>query len=347
MKITVSDTMTETHKKQLYHVTVDFDRDGKQIGTFQVPLSVHDDAWGVIPVPVAVIKNGEGPTVILEGGNHGDEYEGPIALGELIRDIDVADVTGRLIVIPAINQPAVLAAQRTSPIDGINMNRAFPGDALGSATEQIVAFVNDVLFPMGDVFIDLHSGGSSLNIIPSAVIEPGLTPEQHVANVKAASAFGTPLAVVIDNRGDPRTATASAARAGMTVIGTEMGGAGTTSIEALALCRRGIRNVLASVGVLPQRMATPVPAPKLYTLSPLAHLITEDDGVFEALHHLGTEVSAGDVAGRVHFLTQPARSPVELRYRTSGIVYARRQPGRVRPGNCCIVVASPHTEVQS
>lgn len=339
--------MTREPSRTLAHVTVDFDKPGKQIGAFQVPLSVHDDAWGVIPVPIAVIKNGEGPTVILEGGNHGDEYEGPIALGELIREIDVNDVSGRLIIIPAINQPAVLAARRTSPVDDINLNRVFPGDPTGSATEQIAAFVNDVLFPMGDVFIDLHSGGSSLDIIPSAVIEPGLTPEQHAANVQAASVFGTPIAVVIDNRGDPRTATASAARAGMTVIGTEMGGGGTTSIDALALCRRGVRNVLASVGVLPRRMAVSAPAPKLYTLSPLAHLITEDDGVFESLHPLGTDVSAGDVAGRVHFLTQPARPPVELRYRTDGIVFARRQPGRVRPGNCCLVVASPYEEASS
>ena len=60
--------------------TVDFGKTGKQTGFIEVPHSVHDDAWGVIPVPVAVISNGRGPTVLLEGGNHGDEYEGPIAL---------------------------------------------------------------------------------------------------------------------------------------------------------------------------------------------------------------------------------------------------------------------------
>ncbi|MET3927914.1 succinylglutamate desuccinylase/aspartoacylase family protein [Devosia sp. 2618] len=329
--------------KQLTPATVDFDKPGKQIGVFHVPLSVHDDAWGVVPVPVAVIGNGKGPTVILEGGNHGDEYEGPIALGEMIRDLDPATVQGRLIFIPAINQPAVVSARRTSPIDGINMNRTFPGDPMGTTTRQIAAYVNDVLFPMGDVFIDLHSGGSSLDIIPSAVIEPGTTPEQHAANVAAAQAFGAPIAVVIDNRGDPRTATASAALAGMTVIGTEMAGGGTVSIDALALCRRGIRNVLAHVGVLPQSEASPIEtASKLYELTSLAHVISEDDGVFEPMHRLGTDVVAGELAGRIHFLTQPGRTPVDLHYRTSGLVYGRRQPGRVRPGNCCLVVATPY-----
>jgi predicted deacylase len=335
--------MERTMTRQMTHATVDFDAPGKQIGVFHVPFSSHDDAWGVIPVPVAVIKNGEGPTVILEGGNHGDEYEGPITLGELIRDLDPTQVQGRLIFIPAINQPAVLAAQRVSPIDGVNMNRAFPGDPLGTTTRQIVAFVNDVLFPMGDVFIDLHSGGSSLDIIPSAVIEPGKTPEQHERNVKAALAFGTPITVVIDNRGDPRTATAAAALAGMTVIGTEMAGGGTVSLDALALCRRGVRNVLAHLGVLPSDFASPRETEaRVYELSKRAHVIVEDDGVFEPMHRLGAEVRAGELAGRIHFLTQPGRIPVDLHYRAEGIVYGRRQPGRVRPGNCCLVVASPY-----
>ncbi|MEW9808273.1 succinylglutamate desuccinylase/aspartoacylase family protein [Mesorhizobium sp. ZMM04-5] len=329
--------------QQLTPATVDFDKPGKQIGVFHVPLSSHDDAWGVIPVPVAVIKNGEGPTVILEGGNHGDEYEGPITLGELIRGLDPAEVSGRLIFIPAINQPAVVAGRRVSPIDGLNLNRTFPGDPLGTTTQQIAAFVNDVLFPMGDVFVDLHSGGSSLDIIPSAVIEPGKTPEQHEANVNAALAFGAPVTVVIDNRGDPRTATASAALAGMTAIGTEMAGAGTVSIDALALCRRGVRNVLAHVGVLPGETVVAPEAPsRLYELTGKAHLIAEDDGVFEPIHKLGTEVRAGELAGRIHFLTQPGRTPIEMHYRADGIVYGRRQPGRVRPGNCCLVVASPY-----
>jgi predicted deacylase len=329
--------------RQLTPATVDFDKLGKQIGVFHVPFSSHDDAWGVVPVPVAVIKNGDGPTVILEGGNHGDEYEGPITLGELIRDLDPAQVSGRLIFIPAINQPAVLAAHRVSPIDGINLNRTFPGDPLGTTTRQIAAFVNDVLFPMGDVFIDLHSGGSSLDIIPSAVIEPGKTPERHAANVKAALAFGAPVTVVVDNRGDPRTATASAALAGMTVIGTEMAGGGTVSIDALALCRRGVRNVLVHLGVLPSDFATPAEAEtRVYELSAKAHVIVEDDGVFEPMHRLGTEVRAGELAGRIHFLTQPGRIPVDLHYRVDGIVYGRRQPGRVRPGNCCLVVASAY-----
>ena len=67
--------------------TIDFDRTGKQIGFVDIPHSPHEDAWGVTRIPIGVIANGDGPTVILEGGNHGDEYEGPITIAELIRDL--------------------------------------------------------------------------------------------------------------------------------------------------------------------------------------------------------------------------------------------------------------------
>src|SRR6478672_10856385 len=163
---------TSPSKRPTAFSTVDLDKPGKQIGWIMLPHSTHDDAWGVTRIPIAVISNGKGPTVILEGGNHGDEYEGPIAICDLIRDLDPGQVQGRLILMPANNVHAVIAGRRTSPIDGLNFNRTFPGDPQSTITSQISAFINDRIYPLGDAFIDLHSGGSSLDILPSAIIEP-------------------------------------------------------------------------------------------------------------------------------------------------------------------------------
>jgi hypothetical protein len=60
---------------------IDFDRNGKQHGFIRLPYSVHRSAYGWIPIPVASIKNGKGPRILLMAGNHGDEYEGQVALG--------------------------------------------------------------------------------------------------------------------------------------------------------------------------------------------------------------------------------------------------------------------------
>jgi predicted deacylase len=322
---------------------VDFEGDGKQTGLLRLPHSPHGDAWGIVPIPVCVIRNGAGPTVLLEGGNHGDEYEGPIALGELIRELDPRGIAGRLIIIPAINSPAVAAGRRTSPLDGKNFNRVFPGSPAGSVTEQIADYVNAVLFPMADVFIDLHSGGSSLDIVPSAIVEPAADSAQMRRNVAAALAFGAPMTVVIDNLGDPRTSTAAAVQAGLTAVATEMGGGGNVSTQALAICRQGVRRLLAHFGVMAQPDSA-VAAGETQVMQipgPLAYVHATAAGVFEPFHANGTTVSEGEAAGRIHFLTDPARPPETLRYQTSGIVYARRQPGRVEPGNCCLVVVTP------
>ncbi len=324
--------------------TVDLEGPGKQVGFLMIPHSPHDDAWGVTRVPLAVIANGTGPTVVMEGGNHGDEYEGPITICELIRDLDPGEIQGRLILMPANNVHAVVAGQRTSPVDGLNFNRTFPGDPRGTITQQITAFMTDHILARADAFLDLHSGGSSLNILPSAIIEPTDDPDLRRRNIAAVQAFDAPLTVVISNLGEPRTATAAACRAGVITVGTEMAGGGTVSVDALEICRRGVRNVLAHLGVLPPERASPrrgdgrileLPGSKAYVFATM-------DGIFEPFHANGREVRSGEPAGRIHCTWDPTRTPETVHYQADGILYGRRQPGRVRPGNCCLVVAADY-----
>src|SRR6266542_4442650 len=91
---------------------VDFEADGRQCGFLSVPISTHESAYGRVQVPVVCLRNGDGPTALLVAGNHGDEYEGQIALVRLIQTIDPAHILGRLIVLPAANLPAALAGRR-------------------------------------------------------------------------------------------------------------------------------------------------------------------------------------------------------------------------------------------
>ena len=324
--------------------TVDLDQPGKQVGFVMIPHSPNDDAWGVTRIPLAVIANGNGPTVIIEGGNHGDEYEGPIIISELIRELQPGEIAGRLILMPANNVHAVVAGQRTSPVDGLNFNRTFPGDTAGSITQQIAAYMVQEIFPRGNAFIDLHSGGSSLDILVSAVIEPSNDPVLLAKNIAAAKAFDAPVTIVIPNLGDPRTATASACSFGLTTIGTELGGGGTVSREGVNICRRGVRNVLAHLGLMaPHLPETPRSDQHILQMSTTrAYVYATMDGIFESFHALGTKVQVGEPAGRIHCTWDPAREPDILHYGADGILYARRQPGRVRPGNCCAVVGSPY-----
>jgi N2-acetyl-L-2,4-diaminobutanoate deacetylase len=143
-----------------------------------------------------------------------------------------------------------------------------------------------------------------------------------------------------------RTATATACAAGLTTVGTELGGGGTIRVENLALCRSGIRRVLTHLDVLADDGSHPRPGSAVSLLElpgSRAFVYATTDGIFEPYHPNGQTVHAGEAAGRIHCIWEPAREPVTLYYQCDGILYGRRHPGRVRPGNCCLVVASPYT----
>ncbi|MFC3219430.1 succinylglutamate desuccinylase/aspartoacylase family protein [Tianweitania populi] len=96
-----------------------------------------------------------------------------MALARLGREIDPKDVSGRIIILPSLNLPAVAAGRRVSPLDDGNMNRSFPGDPKGGSTAMIAHYVSSVLLRLADVVVDLHAGGRSSYYLPCALIREG------------------------------------------------------------------------------------------------------------------------------------------------------------------------------
>ena len=134
--------------------TIPLDAEGAHHGFLRLPYSRDDSAWGAVMIPISVIASGAGPTALLTGGNHGDEYEGPIALQELAATLRPGDITGRVIVLPMMNLPAFAAGRRCSPIDGGNMNRSFPGRPDGTVTQKIAHYIASRLVPLADALAD-------------------------------------------------------------------------------------------------------------------------------------------------------------------------------------------------
>ena len=229
---------------------IDFNRNGKQHGFIRLPYSVHRSAYGWIPIPVACIKNDAGPRILLMAGNHGDEYEGQVALGKLIRDLEPDEVSGRIIILPSANFPAAMAGMRTSPLDGGNLNRSFPGDPYGGPTEQIADYIESVLLPQCDFVFDFHSGGSSLTYVPSAMMRRPQTPELLEGGIDMLRTFGAPVGYLVDAALGDHTLTAAAARAEVRHMSTEIAGGGQVTPTALRIMESGIRRVLAKVGAL-------------------------------------------------------------------------------------------------
>jgi predicted deacylase len=115
---------------------VDFDENGRRHGFVRSFHSVHSSAYGFIPIPKVVLKNGDGPTAMLVSGTHGNKYEGQVASCNLVKSLDPASIHGRVIILPAANCPPALVGRCTSPIDEDNLNRLLPGNPDGSVTDR-------------------------------------------------------------------------------------------------------------------------------------------------------------------------------------------------------------------
>ncbi len=320
---------------------VDFDRRGRQLGELRLPHSPHEDAWGVIPIPVAVFNNGDGPTLVLVGGVHGDEYEGPIALCELIRTLDPGSVNGRLIVLPALNRPAVLAGRRTSPLDGLNLARAFPGDPVGPPTAQIAHYVTAHVLPIADAVVDLHAGGSSMEILTAGMMRRPADAAAAQSTEAAVRAFGAPQVLVTTSKSvAPTTLVGAALTQGLVSFAVELGGGGSVSPGALAIARRGVRNMLVHFGLISGVPDSPYTGPLWEISLPDCCLYAPRDGVFEPLTEPGAQVADGDAAGRIHDIDDPDAEPMTVHFARPGLQICRRVPARVERGNCLAVVAA-------
>ena len=318
--------------------TVDFNAEGVQHGFLRLPYSRDDAAWGSVMIPVTVVKNGDGPTALLTGGNHGDEYEGPIALFDLAHSLRPEEVTGRVIMVPAMNQPAFAAGTRTSPIDKGNLNRAFPGRPDGSVTEKIADYFQRVLLPMADVVLDFHSGGKTLDFLPFCAAHILPDKAQQAEAFRLVQAFGAPYSVQmleIDAAGMYDTA---AEDMGKIFVTTELGGGGTATARTAAIAMRGARNFLIAAGIL---RGTLDPAPTCWLDMPDSDCFTfsEDSGLICFLADLGDRVEAGQPIALIYPADRSGVAPIVLHLRRGGLFTARHFPGLVKQGDCVAVVA--------
>lgn len=316
--------------------TVDFKKPGKQVGWLRVPHSVTRSAYGVVPVPIAVLRNGEGPAILLTAGTHGDEYEGQVVLTRLIQELDPQDMRGLLIVMPALNTPAAIAGTRVSPLDDGNLNRAFPGDPNGAPTWKIADYVHNHLVPMVDVVADFHGGGASLAYRPHASthFSPAGGPALRERSLAAVKALGIPHVMIFESAAAGGSMSAATRKHGKIYLNGEYGGTASVCRESVARVDEAVRRLLAFFGAS-TACFDPLPEPQvLQVFGPDAYVYASDAGVFVPAARLGDSVGRGDPCGHIYFPETPSRAPVEMVFEGAGDVVCQRHPARVERGDC-------------
>lgn len=310
--------------------------------------SVHDLGPVVGPLEgisgdiLCCINGGEGPSVLLLGGVHGDEYEAQIVLRRLAERLTPDDVTGRIIIVPAIDFPASQKGRRLSSFDGQNMNRCFPGKPDGTPTERLCAFVTASLFPVVDLLIDVHAGGRDVSVVPmvfgfstakSAVDESRLT--------MLMESWG--YRFVQHVKGVEETACGVAKLADLASIEVEGGGGRMRSSE-LAIMEDGLLRGLAAFGVIPPLVAAMPFAGVHFSAGPEGQYVAPRAGLVEHCVQLGDEVETGRRVAWLHPVTGASAEPLDIAAPMPGYVLRQAEGAFVASGQLIGNIGTPLKE---
>ncbi len=312
----------------------------------------HDSVWGdhLIPLTVWVGPKAQPDQgLVAFGSNHGNEYEGPVVLKHLLREIRLENVMGRIILVPVLNAPAFRAGTRESTLDdGVNLNRAFVDGAgtttaLAGITHRIAAFVRQTIWPRVHVVLDLHSGGEVARFAMCASFHEVDDPQLSQSIEQTARWFGTPLIVTYQNS-TPGLLPSEAERLGKITVGTELGWGCAVQPQGVRYGRQGVLAAAIHHGQLlgeiqpighheagTQRKVEMVNR-ECFTVAPF-------DGHYEPLRECGDRVQAGETVGLLHDFDHLDADPWPAVSRVEGVVLAQAWRAPVLRGQHIVVVA--------
>lgn len=323
---------------------LDFDSPGKR----HYRLAFHlDGTWGYSLVPLTVVVGRRGQNangVICFGGTHGNEYEGQIAVKRLATDLDPDELSGRVVLMPQLSESACTANQRTSPLDGVNMNRAFPGNARGTISYRIADFVKRHVFPLGRIVIDIHSGGNEGAFPICTSFHPIPDAAQRAEIEVVSRLFDTPFVLIYASTMASGLLTDEAEAEGKVTIGGEFGGGESTSRFGVRHAYDGVRNVLRHYGLASgavTKIRPPgAPAPKLIRAARLEQYVPcPRDGVWEPAVDPGDAVEGGELIGRLHDFADHSSAALEVRAPAGGYIGMMHLSARPRKGQTLFVIA--------
>lgn len=206
---------------------------------------------GEFTVPATVIcGNDTGRTVLITAGIHAAEYVGIQAALELAREIRAEAVTGRIILVKAVNRPDF--ERRLGSIsreDGKNLNRVFPGDRRGTVTERLARAVVDTLHREADYYIDLHSGDDYERLTPY-VYYAGKA-EAEVTEISRQMARQTDVPYMVRSQVSSGGSYNYAASCGIPSVLLERGGMGGWDPEEVRSMEKDVRSILDYLGICP------------------------------------------------------------------------------------------------
>ena len=141
----------------------------------------------LIEIPVYVFNGKEvGPTILLQGGLHGDETNSIELVRRMLIDKSYKIQRGCVIVVPLLNIFGFLNFSRE--LHGKDVNRSFPGSRTGSLASRLAYYLMKEITKNVDFAIDYHTGGAQRSNYPQIRYTP-----QDARGKELASIFNAPF----------------------------------------------------------------------------------------------------------------------------------------------------------
>jgi len=250
----------------------------------------------VLDIPVVVVNGSRpGPRVAVTAGIHGAEYVSIAALREVVLGLDPAAVAGSVVAVLTAS-PAAFAKRAiyVNPVDGLNLNRAFPGDGAGSPTARLARWLTDSVIAGSDAFLDMHCGDMNEALVSFTGIEDTGDPAVDARSRELADAYGLRYLLIGPS---PGTTTTAAAGLGIPAVLAEVGGQGRWPADDVALHAAGLRRWLRAAGVVAGAPAEPRFTTEI--LATEAWMRASATGYWHPAVGVGQRVEAGTVVGEL------------------------------------------------
>lgn len=266
-------------------------------------VTFTDNLGNSTKLPIAVIKGKEkGNTLTILAGVHGYEYPPIMAVQAFLKEVDPKKLKGNIVLLPISNTGAFYGRSLfVNPMDNKNLNNVFPGKEDGTVTQQIANFITRNVIPLTDVFLDIHGGDASEDLIPFVCYYNNTRNPNTTAMAKKlseASGFNTIVSYpyTISKDEPAKYAFKQAVQDGKVGLSFEAGKLGNVQKDAVALNKNGIYNVLAAMDMYSKKFEVPK---KLERYNDQVYLKVPVTGILYSTIKAGEKVYKGQVIGQI------------------------------------------------
>jgi len=267
-------------------------------------IQINDFLGNNTRLPISILKGKQdGPVFTIVSGIHGFEYPPIMATQAILNEINLDSLRGCLIVVPIANLGSFYT--RTpfiNPLDKTNLNNAFPGKKDGTVTQKIAYFISNQIIPLSDVFLDIHGGDASEDLLPFVCYYNNKAfPEQTKLAKQLSEASGFEYVVsypfTLKDYEPAKYTFKQACQVGKVALSIESGKLGNVHKKEVLLAKHGVYRMLKVMNMYHKPLEKVTV--ELVQLNRQRYIDADSQGIFYSTLKAGDQVQKGDEVGYI------------------------------------------------